>query len=216
MLAVSYRAKDNPATRAEFNHPDATIVLTCLSYYYGGLSEEQLHTAFEKLLLSDYAQEEYKRYMQDAQELPSAFRQLTSVNLSDPAQCSQMIFPPLRLAKGAIDFFMSRIVFPKEMKEFPHKLSSSGWEKVYPMTGFSGINDSRHISPLSIEQGDLPAQLHTNVAVLGCLLRSVNSFKHATEGSVNEILDAESLLQIVVRSESPVRVILDVGAQVLK
>lgn len=74
MLAVRYRAKDNPATRAEFSHPDATIVLTCLSYYYGGLSEEQLHTAFEKLFLSDHAQKEYERWVQDAPELPFAFR----------------------------------------------------------------------------------------------------------------------------------------------
>ena len=220
MLAVPYRAKDNPATRAEFSHPDATIVLTCLSYYYSGLSEEQLYTAFEKLLLSDHAQEEYERWVQDAPELPFAFRQLTSINLSDPAQCSQMVFPPLRLAKGVIDFYMSRIVFPKEMKEFPHKLSSSGWDiartKVHPTTGFSGTNDSRYILPLSIEQRDLPAQFHTNAAVLDCLLRSENSFKHAMEESGSESLDAESLMRIVVRSEPPVRVILDVGAQVLE
>ena len=220
MLAVPYRAKDNPATRAEFSHPDATIVLTCLSYYYGGLSEEQLHTAFEKLLLSDHAQEEYERWVQDAPELPFAFGQLTSVNLSDSVLYSQVIFPSLRLAKGAIDFYMSRIVFPKEMKEFPHKLSSSGWDiartKVHPTTGFSGTNDGKYILPLSIEQRDLPAQLHTNAAVLDCLLRSENSFKHAMEGSVNENLDAESFLRTVVRSEPPVRVILDVGAQVLE
>ena len=60
MLAVSYRVKDNPAMRAKFSHPDAAIVLTCLSYYYGGLSDYQLYTAFEKLRLSDHAQEEYK------------------------------------------------------------------------------------------------------------------------------------------------------------
>ncbi len=220
MLAVPYRAKDNPATRAEFSHPDATIVLTCLSYYYGGLSDEHLRTAFEKLLLSDHAQEEYERWVQDAPDLPWVFRQLTGVNLSDAAQCSRSVFPPLRLAKGAIDFYMSRIVFPKEMKEFPHKLSSSGWDiaraKVHPTTGFSGTNDSRYILPLSIEQCDLPAQLHTNAAVLDCLLRSENSFKHAVEESGSESLDAESLLRIVVRPEPPVRVILDVGAQVLE
>lgn len=220
MLAVPYRAKDSPATRAEFSHPDATIVLTCLSYYYGGLSDEQLRTAFEKLRLSDHAQEEYERWVQDAPDLPWAFRQLTGINLSDPAQCSRLVFPPLRLAKGAIDFYMSRIVFPKEMKEFPHKLSSSGWDiaraKVHPTTGFSGTNDSRYILPLSIEQCDLPAQLHTNAAVLDCLLRSENSFKHAVEESGSESLDAESLLRVVVRSEPPVRVILDVGAQVLE
>ena len=220
MLAVPYRAKDNPATRAEISPPDATIVLTCLSYYYSGLSDEQLRTAFEKLLLSDHAQEEYERWVQDAPDLPLAFRQLTGINLSDPAQCSRLVFPPLRLAKGAIDSYLSRIVFPKEMKEFPHKLSSSGWDiaraKVHPTTGFSGTNDSRYILPLSIEQCDLPAQLHTNAAVLDCLLRSENSFKHGVEGSGSESLDAETLLRIVVGSEPPVRVILDVGAQVLE
>lgn len=220
MLAVPYRAKDSPATRAEFSHPDAAIILTCLSYYHGGLLDEQLHTAFEKLLLSDHAQEEYECWVQDAPKLPIAFRQLTGINLSDPAQCSQMVFPSLRLAKGAIDFYMSRIVFPKDMKEFPHKLSSSGWDiaraKVHPTTGFSGTNDSRYMLPLSISQCDLPPQLHTNAAVLDCLLRPENSFKHTVQESGRESLDAESLLQIVIRSEPPVRVILDVGAQVLE
>ena len=220
MLAVPYRAKDNPATRAEFSHPDTAIVLTCLSYYYGGLSDKQLYIAFEKLFQSDHAQEEYERWVQDAPELPSAFRQLTSINLNDPAQCSQIVFPPLRLAKGAIDYYMSRVVFPKEMKEFPHKLSSSGWDiaraKVHPTTGFSGTNDSRYILPLSIDQCDLPAQLHTNAAVLGCLLQPENTFKHAKQECGRQRLDAESLLRIVIESEPPVRVILDVGAQVLE
>jgi Protein of unknown function (DUF3638)/Protein of unknown function (DUF3645) len=220
MLAVPYRAKDNPATRAEFSHPDITIVLTCLSYYHGGLLDAQLHTAFEKLLLSDHAQEEYESWVHDAPELPFAYRQLTGINLSDPAQCSQIVFPALRLAKGAIDFYISRVVFPKEMKEFPQKLSSSGWDiaraKFHPTTGFSGTNDSRYILPLSINQCDLPEQLHTNAVVLDWLLRPENSFKHAREESGRESIDAESLLQIVIGSEPPVRVILDVGAQVLE
>lgn len=220
MLAVPYRAKDSPATRAEFSHPDGTIVLTCLSYYYGGLSNDQLHTAFEKLLLSDHAQEEFERWVQDAPELPLKFQQLTGINLSDAMQCSQIVFPSLRFAKGAIDFYMSRLVFPREMKEFPHKLSASGWDiaraKVHPTTGFSGTNDSRYILPLSVSQCDLPPQLHTNAAVLGCLMRPENKFKHAIKESKRDNFDAESLLQLVIRSEPPVRVILDVGAQVLE
>ncbi|KAL2046481.1 hypothetical protein ABVK25_011836 [Lepraria finkii] len=131
-----------------------------------------------------------------------------------------MVFPPLRFAKGAIDFYMSRMVFPKEMKEFPQKLSSSGWDiartKVHPTTGFSGTNDSRYILPLSISQCNFPPQLHTNAGVLDCLLRPENSFKHAMQESGRESLDAESLLQLVIRSEPPVRVILDMGAQVLE
>ena len=220
MLAVPYRAKDIPATRAEFSHPDTTIVLTCLSYYYGGLSDEQLYVVFEKLLLCDRAQEEYEQWVQDAPKLPSGCRRLTGINLRDHVQCSQTVFPSLRLAKSVIDFYLSTIVFPKEMKEFPHKLSSSGWdiarEKVHPTTGFSGTNDSRYILPLSISQCDLPEQQHTNALVLDYLLRPENSFKQAIDGTGSGSLNAESLLQIVVHSEPPVRVILDVGAQVLE
>ena len=108
--------------------------------------DEQLYTAFEKLFLSDHAQDEYEHWVRDAPKIPFVFRQLTGINLCDPTQCSQIVFPPLQLAKRAIDFYMSHVVFPEEMKEFPHKLSSSGWDiartKGHPTTGFSGTNDS--------------------------------------------------------------------------
>jgi hypothetical protein len=35
-LAVPFRFKDGPALRSDFSHPDVLIVLTLLSYYYGG------------------------------------------------------------------------------------------------------------------------------------------------------------------------------------
>lgn len=219
MLAVPYHAKDIPATRAEFSHPDATIVLTCLSYYYGGLSDQQLFASFETLLLSDCAREKYEQWVRDAPELPIPFRDINGINLSNSEQCSQQVFPLLRFAKGAVDFYMSHIVFPKEMREFPSKLSSSGWdiarEKLHPTTGFSGTNDSRYMLPLSINQCDLRRQLPTNAAVLDCLLRPENSFVDVMDLSNAEVLDAEVLLHKVVRLDPPVRVILDVGAQVL-
>ena len=74
MLAVPYCTKDSPATQAESSHPNAAIVLTCLSYYHGGLSDAQLCTAFKKLLLSDHVQEEYECWVEDAPQLPFAFR----------------------------------------------------------------------------------------------------------------------------------------------
>lgn len=46
-----------PSARSEFGHPDAAIALTCLSYYYGGLTDAQIHASFEKLFLSDQSQE---------------------------------------------------------------------------------------------------------------------------------------------------------------
>ena len=220
MLAVPYHAKDSPATRAEFSHPDATIILTCLSYYYGGLSDQQMMTAFEKLLAYDHAQEEFELWIKDAEGLPAPYQRLSSINLSDLAQCSRVTFPSLRRAKSAIDFYLAQVVFPKEMREFTQKLSSSGWEiareKTHPTTGFSGTNDSRYILPLSISQRDLPSQLPTNALVLKWILQRENSFRHIFMDSGKQKFDAQTLLDIVLESSPPVRVILDVGAQVLE
>jgi hypothetical protein len=216
MLSVPYRAKDNPAARAEFSHPDATVVLTCLSYYYAGLSGQQIHASFEALLQSDHAQAEYELWVVDAPRLPDPFKYITGINLSNKGQCAREVFPPLRFARGLVNFYMSTIVFPAEMKEFPQ----SGWdiarEKAHPTTGFSGTNDSRYVLPLSISQGDLPAQRSTNAKVLDCLLRPENSFEDITQFSAGGNLDAKILLEMALRLEPPIRVILDVGAQVLE
>ena len=48
-LAVPYQAKDSPSARAEFSHPDTAIVLTCLSYYYGGLDDKQIYASFNEV-----------------------------------------------------------------------------------------------------------------------------------------------------------------------
>lgn len=40
LQAVPFRAKDVPAERAQFSHPDVSIILTILSYYYSGLKED--------------------------------------------------------------------------------------------------------------------------------------------------------------------------------
>jgi hypothetical protein len=219
ILAVPYHAKDTPSPRAEFSHPDTAIILTCLSYYYGSLSNQQLTASFEALLNIDNAQEEYASWVKDAPNLPIQFRNLDGINLSNPGQCAREVFPILKCARSVINFYLSAIVFPTDMREFPQKLSSSGWdiarEKGHPTTGFSGTNDSRYVLPLSIKQCDLPKQLPTNAAVLDCLLRPENAFLNSSQISTT-VLDAEAILATVVGLEQPARVILDVGAQVLE
>ena len=110
------------------------------------------------------------------------------------------------------------MVFSREMKEFPHKLSSSGWDiarvKRNPTTEFSGTNDSRYILPLSIEQSGLDEQLHTNAMQLDCILGSENTVQPVAPGY--ESLDAETLLKLIVNSHPSVCVIRDAGAQVLE
>ena len=223
-LAVPYRAKDSPSLRSEFSHPDVVVLLTTLSYYYGGLSDDHLLTAFHRLYRSDQADLEYQAWVQDAPNLPESFRQLTGVNLEDMIQCKRDLFPCLRYAKGVVDFFLAHVVFPKQLREFPHKLSASGWDigetKIHRTTGFSGTNDSRFVLPLSVKQLDLPAQAHTNALVLNYLLGSENTVitlgrdqGQARPGGLN---GAEELLSTVMGVQPPVRVILDVGAQNLE
>ncbi|KAJ8597523.1 hypothetical protein M405DRAFT_836440 [Rhizopogon salebrosus TDB-379] len=80
MLAVPFRAKDMPSLRAEFGRPDVAITLTCLSYYYTGLTQQDNPTL------------EYESWVLGLQ------------------------------------FYLSRVVFPKEAKAFPDKLTCSGWD----------------------------------------------------------------------------------------
>ncbi|OAR02436.1 hypothetical protein LLEC1_04029 [Akanthomyces lecanii] len=219
-LAVPYRAKDSPSTRAEFSHPDVVILLTCLSYYYEGLSENALLAAFAHLMRSDQAETEYNEWVADAPELPTSFHRLAGVNLKDLEQVTKEVFPYLRHAKSVIDYFLSHLVFPKEMKEFSHKLSSSGWDlgaqKDRATTGFSGTNDSRHVLPLEVKQLDIQEQLHTNALVLENLLRPENRVQLLHSAAQSCHSDTERLLDFVAATCNKIHVVLDVGAQVLE
>jgi hypothetical protein len=220
-LAVPYRSKDSPSLRSEFSHPDVIIVLTSLTYYYGGLSDEELFDCFDHLLKSDQADVEYGEWVRTADpDLPGAFRQLVGINIKDRFQCVQHVFPALSFSKNVVDYFLAHLVFPKEMKQFPHKLSASGWDigqvKSQPTTGFSGTNDSRHVLPLNVKHLDLDMQRHTNALVLAHLLQDENSVTLLPPRASEKGSDAEHLLKVVNNMEPPTRVILDVGAQILE
>jgi hypothetical protein len=218
-LAVPYRAKDSPSPRSEYSHPDVVILLTCLSYYYDGLADEDLLTALGHLMTSDQAEQEYQVWIADI-HMPVMFQQLNNINIKDREQCISQVFPPLRFSKGVIDYFLSHVVFTRELKEYPHKLSASGCDlgrkKTLPTTGFSGTNDSRAVLPLDVQQIDLDKQKHTNALVLDYLMHSENAVKLMPFNSQASISDAEQLLSIVIGMNPQPEVILDVGAQILE
>ncbi|VBB80720.1 Putative protein of unknown function [Podospora comata] len=221
MLAVPYRAKDSPAPRSEFSHTDVVIVLTCLSYYYRGLTEAELFLSLEMLSTSDRAEQEYSDWSRASPLLDRALRHFSAVNLKDKTLYTEKLFPGLRFSKPVIDYYLSTVVFPKEMREFPFKLSSSGWDlakpKAHPVTGFSGTTDSRYVLPLSITALDLPEQMYTNSHVLACLLQSENTVVElGTEQEDLCALTVNMLLSAVIKSIQAMRVILDVGAQIVE
>lgn len=220
MLAVPYRAKDSPTVRSEFSHPDISISLTCLTYYYGGLTEDQIRECFTHLYKLDNPSVQYEKWIDGCTNLPDALRLLGGINLQDNQQFSDLLFPSFKFNKAIIDFFLARTVFPKEAKEFPHKLPSSGWDLAaqgnHPKTGFSGTNDNRYLLPISMIQRDLPEQSSTNAKVLGHLLQPENNNYMCAKKDSGERLHVKELFELVAAQEPKIRVVLDVGAQVLE
>ncbi|KAI6011263.1 hypothetical protein PISMIDRAFT_17817 [Pisolithus microcarpus 441] len=220
MLAVPYRAKDVPAPRAEFGHPDVAILLTCLSYYYGGLDREQLGLCFERLLMLDNPDQEYESWVRDCLEVPEHLRQISGVNTQSLDQWNLHLFPLFSHNQSTIDFYLSQVVFPKEVKEFPSRLSSCGWdlaeEREHVTTGFSGTNDTRYLLPTSIIQRDLDHQRATNAKVLAYLLRPENDAYVQTSWPCGRRRTTTKFLALVAEQKPEIRVILDVGAQVLE
>ncbi|KAJ8583955.1 hypothetical protein M405DRAFT_708883, partial [Rhizopogon salebrosus TDB-379] len=217
MLAVPYRAKDVPSCRAEFGHPDIAIILTCLSYYYGGLDEKQVAVCFGQLLKQGNPALEYETWIRGLQSLPESLLHLSGINMESAEQFTDYSVPHFWRNKTVIDFYLAQIVFPKQAKEFPNKLSCSAWDLAerkssgLPTTGFSGTNDFRYLLPTTIEQHALAHQRATNARVLAYLLQPENDRydSHAAgEG-------ARELLQAIANQTPEIRVLLDVGAQVL-
>ena len=220
LSAVPYRAKGVPAPSAEFGHPDVSVALTCLSYYYNGLSDSQIRTSLELLQTSVDPSVEYLMWIRLCSKLPDDLRSWYAVNLEDDYQCYNELFPALRHSKKLADFFMSHVVFPKEGKEFDERLSTSGWDLVgnraaHLTTGFSGTNDNRFVLPLSISQRDLPELQHTSGKVLDHVLRQENLLYHCARDEHGRQLSAEGLISFFHRLDSTIRVLIDVGAQVL-
>jgi hypothetical protein len=204
-----------PSLKAEFGHPDVAITLTCLSYYYGGLSQAQVLQCLERLFKLDDPTHEYDQWVDIAtDDVPVEIQRLSGINMNDTELLEKLVVPTFEMNYVVINFFLTQIVFPREAKEFPHKLGTSAWDlaerKTMVTTGFSGTRDSRFLLPTSIKQVDLAEQRGTDALVLSYLLQPENTY-HAS----NDRLTDQDYLQIIVDQEEDIRVLLDVGAQIL-
>lgn len=220
-LAVPYRSKDSPSPRSEFSHSDVVLILTLLSQYYGGLSDEQLFDTLAHVFNSDQRDIHYHEFVRTASSsLPAAFRHISGLSIRDRHQCITELFPALRYSKNAIDYYLAHLVFPKQCKQFPQKLSASGWDlgtpKTHPTTGFSGTNDTLHLLPLGIKHLDLPSQSYTNAQVLAYLLKDETSVELLPQRTNETMSDGERLLTFVEALEPKIRVFLDCGAAILE
>ena len=194
--------------------------MTYLSYYYGGLTKDQVLSCFDLLVKLDNPEMEYDHWVALGQDFPEELRQLNGVNTEDKMQVDEFLMPLFSRNKGVVDFYLSQVVFPRAAREFPSKLPTSAWDLVEDKknvtTGFSGTNDNRYLLPTSINQEDPDFVLGTNALVLRHLLLPENNHYECTEGNNGERESVPTFLERLVSKDPEIRVLLDVGAQMLE
>src|SRR6201996_2013723 len=165
---------------------------------------------------------EYDQWVESGKDvdIPKSLRQFSGVNTDDDTQVNEVLVPLFSRNTRVIDFYLSQVVFPRAAKEFRSKLSTSAWDLVEDKsnvtTGFSGTNDNRFLLPTSISQEDPVSQLSTNALVLQYLLQPENNHYECTEGINGERESAKAFLRRLIGLEPEIRILLDVGAQMLE
>ncbi|OAA50407.1 hypothetical protein NOR_00857 [Metarhizium rileyi] len=166
---------------------------------------------------SDWSHIEYQLWVKAAPGIPMAWHDVKGVNLEDLELCKRDLFPHLRFIRACIDYYLSFIVFPKQIREYSENISASGWDigkpKSMVTTGFSGTHDLEPLLPLTMNQLDLPSQSHTDALVLEKMLGLHNSILCIGAPKTDNI-SAEFLSRIVTY-EPAIRVIVDVGTYMI-
>jgi hypothetical protein len=224
-MAVPFEAKGIPSEQAEFGHPDAAIIFTCLAFYYTGLNQIQFCEALRLILASHDPASEYDRWTSSCDSLPEALHHWNVINCDDHDQVEEL-WGHLRTNKTVLDHYMNHFVFPAHAKQFDVKLQASGWD--LPLfsrtesdktmarartTGFSGTNDNKMMLPLTIQQSDLPTLHQTNAEVLTYLLQERNRTYHVVARAGKRLSEMEFLHQL---SEKKIRILIDAGAYILE
>lgn len=221
-VAVPFTAKGVPSESAEWGHPDVCILFTILSFYYSGLSVEQVRQTLDNVIKSDDPASIYEAWISGILTVPDSMRDIFSVNPEDAVQIRELSVH-LRFETQIIDYFLNTFVFPRHAKQFHRKLQASGWdlplftinrEQKALTTGFSGTNDNRDMLPLNIKQHDLPSLAHTNAEVLTYLLQPRNmGYTLAAHEDGRRFTEVELLDWL---SKQRIRILIDAGAQVLE
>lgn len=180
-----------------------------------GLSDEQLVEVFDILSKAPDAGAIYDKWIEGIDEqlidLNPSVKSYTGVNTDDAHQRDVVLFPLLRFNMSVIDFWLSNMVFRREMKVFENKLIRTAWDLCseqfeHVVTGFSGTNDTKSILPLPIAQNDLEELKSTNDKMLKVLRSEENRCYEALSANVT----GNDILQRLTERKIPV--LLDAGA----
>ncbi len=182
-----------------------------------GLNEMQLYEVFKTLEMQQNAAEIYEAWISKIPDVlvHETIKSYSGVNLSDPKQRNEVVFPLFKHNMYVIDYWLSTLVFPREAKTFEHKLMCTAWDLVSDnlvrtVSGFSGTNDTKNILPLPIKQNDLKELEQTNENVRKVLLRPENS------GYFHLPTNVRGLQILIELTKLKIPVLLDSGACMLE
>ncbi|KAI0192647.1 hypothetical protein EV127DRAFT_362474 [Xylaria flabelliformis] len=219
-IAVPYEAKGKPSEQAEYGHPDVAILFTCLSFYYAGLTQDQLIKSVQHLLQSNDPAAQYEWWTSTCTNLPRSLRDWNIINPDDKVQMGEL-WSLVRLNRVVINHHLNHFVFPIHARQFKVKLQACSWDipictdgdtRLTRTTGFSGTNDNRFVLPLTISQRDLPQLQHTSAEVLSYLLRERNRGFHVIADARGKRLTEKDFLR-KLKAER-VSVLIDAGAYI--
>lgn len=182
-----------------------------------GLTDEQLEEVFKYLSVDQDIIETYSKWMNSipTKLVDPSIRKYSGINLSNPQQRDELLFPLLRFNMYVIDYWLSKIVYPHEAKTFENKLTCTAWdlcsERLFHVsTGFSGTSDTKNLLPMPVAQSDLEELENTNENVRQTLLRPENQCYKNLPANVS----AREILKNLVAKSIPV--LLDSGALMLE
>jgi len=220
-VAVPYEAKGKPSEEAEYGHPDVAILLTCLSFYYAGLTVEQFVEGLDNILHhSEDPAAQYEQWVSTCSTLPKPLRHWNVVNTDDKGQVEEL-WHRLRWNRVVVNHYLNTFVFPRHARQFEVKLQACSWDiplfsedksQLARTTGFSGTNDNRLMLPLTISQRDLPELQHTSAEVLSYLLQDRNrNFYVTTDNDGRRWAETDLLRDL---TEKNICLLIDVGAYI--
>lgn len=221
-LAVPFISKGTPTELSEWGHPDVAILLTILTFYYSGLSLDQVRMALINISKSDDPVRIYDSFIQET-SIPESMRDYDSINEDDGFQV-ETLWKHVRFSTSVVDYYLNHFVFPRHAKQFSIKLQTNAFD--LPLTpanvdvaqirttGFSGTNDNRNLLPSNCPQTDLRSLQHTNAMVVTFLLSQRNRTYHVASTSSGNRLSERDLLHRL--NFHKIRLLVDAGAMILE
>ena len=126
-LAVPFRFADTPDDRSEFAHPDCAIAFTVLSYYYDGLSKEEVMQTLEALMgMGSIAQRSfYKKWLDISSDkmeevgpvVAESLDCIEKIDLTNEVQMANL-YDVFSKNMFTVDFYLNYCVFLTETDQF--------------------------------------------------------------------------------------------------